>query len=184
MHYMALQHPQALYGTLDNSSILASQCLECFQMFVAMMTWGLPFRIKRSHGWIAEKNLVMLPYCKLSKNVVKLQEHCKHDQIPDVHRSNHSKWKKWSCCIMHIYRGLIGHMIWNGDQATYLLKLEGLYKRKPKTIFDSSLVFQGHSFLIFKNGFGNCLGCMQQLDGVTTQLTRSLCSLCIYGLSC
>ncbi len=66
---------------------------------------------------------------------------------------------------MHIYRGLIGHMIWNDDQATYLLKLEGLYKRKPKTIFDSSLVFQGHSFLIFKNGFGNCLGCMQQLDG-------------------
>ncbi len=66
---------------------------------------------------------------------------------------------------MHIYRGLIGHMIQNGDQATYLLKLEGLYKRKPKTIFDSSLVFQGHSFLIFKNGFGNCLGCIQQLDG-------------------
>jgi hypothetical protein len=35
MHYMELQYPQALYGTLDNSSILASQCLECFQMFVA-----------------------------------------------------------------------------------------------------------------------------------------------------
>jgi hypothetical protein len=32
---MELQYPQALYGTLDNSSILASQCLECFQMFVA-----------------------------------------------------------------------------------------------------------------------------------------------------
>jgi hypothetical protein len=32
---MALQHPEALHGTLDNSSISASQCLECFQTFVA-----------------------------------------------------------------------------------------------------------------------------------------------------
>ncbi len=85
-----------------------------------------------------------------------------------------------------IYRGLIGHMILNGDQATYLLKLKGLSKRKSKTIVDDSLVFQYHSFLIFKNGFGNCLGCIQQLSGVNHSIhqTPFLCSLCIYRLSC
>ncbi len=64
---MALQHPQALYGTLDNSSILASQCLECFQTFVATDDLRAPIQNQEIPWWIAEKNLVMLPYCKLSK---------------------------------------------------------------------------------------------------------------------
>ncbi len=45
-------------------------------------------------------------------------------------------------------------------------------RRKPKTIIDDSLVFQHHFFLIFKNGFGNCIAGIQQLNGVTTRLTR------------
>ncbi len=152
------------------------------------MTWGLPFTIKRPHGWIAEKNLVMLPYCKLSKMLLT------YWSTTNMIRSQRSigqtiaKWKKLSCCCivhLHIYRGLIGHMILNGDQATYVLKLQGLSKRKPKTIIDDSLVFH-HSFLIFKNGFGNCLGGIQQLNGGyhSTNQTPFLCSLCIYRLSC
>jgi hypothetical protein len=51
MHYMALQ---ALHGTSDNSSILASKCLECRELFVATDDLRA-FRIKRPHGWIAER---------------------------------------------------------------------------------------------------------------------------------
>jgi len=32
-----------------------------------MVTGGFPLRIKRPHGWIAEKKLVMKPYCKSSE---------------------------------------------------------------------------------------------------------------------
>ncbi len=160
IHYGTLQHLQTLHGTLNNSSISVSQCQGFCETFVATGDWRVPIQNQETPWLDSRKKIGYATLLQIKWNIVKLWECCKHDQIPEVHRSNHSKWRKWSCFIMHLHicRGLIGHMIiLQGDRATYLLKLEGLSKRKPKTIIDDSLVFQHHSFLIFKNGFGNWL---------------------------
>jgi hypothetical protein len=65
MHYMALQ---ALRGTSDNSSILAYQCLECCETFVATDDLRAPIQNQQT-SWLDnwKKKMVMLPYRKLNK---------------------------------------------------------------------------------------------------------------------
>ncbi len=181
---MALQHPQALYGTLDNSSILASQCLECFQTFVATDDLRAPIQNQEIPWWIAEKNLVMLPYCKLSKMLLSYRSTANmiQSQISIGQTIASEKNEAVALCI---FTGA-WLVIWSEMviRLHTFSSLRASTKGSLKPSLTVALYFKVILSWFLRMALAIALAVCNNSMGVTTQLTRPLCSLCIYRLSC